>query len=65
MKCIDCKFCAFINESSETMTVKSNGFESSWPSMAGGYCMRTSCTMFEVEECSGYKKSKHKKMKSL
>lgn len=65
MKCIDCKFCAFITESDETMTIESNGVESTWGSMKGAYCMKTTCYMMEVTKCSGYKKSKHKKVKPL
>lgn len=63
MKCIDCKFCAFINKSQEEMTIESNGVETTWFSVHGAYCMKTSCSMIEVTKCSGYEKSKHKKLK--
>lgn len=65
MKCIDCKFCAFINEDNEPITVKSNGFETPWYTMPGAYCMKAACTIPEVEECSGYEKSKHKTIKPI
>ena len=65
MKCIDCKFCAYINEDNLDMVVKSNGEETTWYGMIGAYCMKVSCTIVDVEECSGYEKSEHKKAKSL
>lgn len=63
MKCIDCKFCAFINDGDEEMTVKNNGVESTWGSFNGAYCMKTTCIMTNISECSAYKKSKIKKLK--
>lgn len=61
MKCIDCKFCAFINNSTEEMIVTTQRIKSNWGSINGAYCMKTLCTMLDVTECSGYKKSEHKK----
>lgn len=63
MKCIDCKFCAFINGNKEQITVKSNGIETTWGALNGAYCMKTICVMMDVAECTGYEKSKHKKIK--
>lgn len=65
MKCIDCKFCAFINEGNEQITVTSNEHESIWGVMEGAYCMKTTCIIQNVSECSAYEKSKHKKVKPM
>lgn len=65
MKCVDCKFCAFINKGSEEMIIKSSGVQALWYAVEGAYCMKTSCIIAGVEDCSGYEKSQHKKMKIL
>ena len=65
MKCIDCKFCAYINEDDQEITVRSKGLDNIYYGMPGAWCMKTSCCILDVEECSAYEKSERKKAKPL
>ena len=48
MKCIDCKFCAFINESTKKITVTAYDNDSTWDAIIGAYCMKTACYMIAI-----------------
>ena len=63
MKCKDCKYCAFVNEKEEPVTITCNSIESECFSVTGAYCMVLNMSLIGVDECSAYEKSKHRKIK--
>ena len=64
MKCIDCKYCAYINDSYEDFQVTSfDDSQYTWGTIKGSYCMRIALIQYDVKECTGYQKSKYKKIK--
>ena len=65
MKCIDCKFCAYIKNSDTEMIVSNNEFSSQkYIGFKGSFCLVVGMlVMGEVNDCSHYEKSNIKKIK--
>jgi len=62
LKCIDCKFCAFVNHDTKTFKYRAtySDVEIDGYTLKGGFCMKMNMVL-DVIKCSMYEKAKHNK----
>ena len=57
------EFLAYINKEEDLFeTADNDDIILSWYPMVGAFCMKVNMTINNVKTCTGYKKSKHKKL---